>query len=112
MLRNRVPFGRKVAQVSESILCGAGSSNVADVSVSKVAYEDERLMSGVCDALRPLVNERDEMLVWRRPYRWHCDRGAIPNAYEMFELDELAEHLNMEVVHDFCHVGVLRRRVQ
>jgi IstB-like ATP binding protein len=36
MLRNRVPFGRKVPQVPESILCNVGSSNVAAVSVSKV----------------------------------------------------------------------------
>jgi hypothetical protein len=113
MLRNKIPFGRKVS-VPESILCGAGSSNVAEVPpapVTKVAFEDEQLMSKICDALRPLVNEKDEMLVWRRPFRWHCDRGVIPNGYEMFGLDELAEYLNMEVVHDFRHVGVLRRRV-
>jgi hypothetical protein len=115
MLTPKVPFERKASPGSSgdaaATLPGFNAGSVGDTTPAyAVAYENEQLMSRMCDVLRDLVSGEDELLVWRRPFRWHCDRGAIPNGYEMFELDELAQLLQMEVVHDFRHAGVLRRR--
>jgi hypothetical protein len=113
MLRGKVAFGRKgLSAAGTTILAREGASNVSAQAEYSISYENESLMASVCNALRTVIDESTEMLVWRRPFRWHCDRGAIPNAYEMFSLEELADHLQMEVIHNFCHAGVLRRRAQ
>ena len=72
-------------------------------------YQIEPVMGAVKQALRPLV-KNGEMLIWRDAYRWKCDEGALPNHYESLTLPCLCEDFGYEVVHDFHHIAIVRRR--
>lgn len=76
---------------------------------NRASYEHRDLMDVLKLSLRSKVRP-GEMLIWREAFRWKNDEGALPNHYEMKSLDELCEEFRYEVVHDFNHVAVVRRR--
>ena len=70
------------------------------------AYEDKLLMKLVIDALRTACG-KDQRVIWRAPFRWMDDNGALCNCYEMFDLDRVASKAKLKIIHDFNHVAIV-----
>ena len=59
-----------------------------------------------------LLAEPGDMVIYRDAFRWHDhkDESVLSNHYECQDLAYLAEDHGYEIVHDFHHVAVVRRR--
>lgn len=59
-----------------------------------------------------LLAEPGDTVIYRDAFRWrdHKDGSVLSNHYESQDLAYLAEEHGYEIVHDFKHVGVVRRR--
>lgn len=75
-----------------------------------LTYEWIPLVQSVVDSLRPFLAE-GERIIWRAPFRWHDDNGVLSNHYESMTLKYLAEDFRYEIVHNFEHVGVVKRKL-
>ena len=71
-------------------------------------HEQRDVMDAMKAALRPFVGP-GEMLMWRSAFRWHNDQGVLPNHYESQDIDYLCEEFGYELVHDFCHLAIVKR---
>ena len=78
---------------------------------SQPTYQRYDAMYFVRGAARLLMREGD-MVIYRDAFRWHDDKdgSVLSNHYEMFELAGLAIDFNYEIVHDFRHVAVVRKK--
>jgi len=74
-------------------------------------YQHYDAMKLVREAARMLAEPGDRV-IYRDAFRWKDDATdhVLPNHYEMFDLPGMAEDHGFTVVHDFCHVGVIRAR--
>jgi len=63
-------------------------------------------MKLVIDALRTACG-KDQRVIWRAPFRWMDDNGALCNCYEMFDLDRVASKAKLKIIHDFNHVAIV-----
>lgn len=72
-------------------------------------YQHYEAMKLVREAARMLAEPGDRV-IYRDAFRWKDDAtdAVLPNHYEMFDLPGMAIDHNFVVVHDFCHVGVIR----
>ena len=72
-------------------------------------YQHYDAMALVRRAVRSLAKP-GERVIYRDAFRWKDDAtdAVLPNHYEMFDLPGLAIENGYTVVHDFCHVGVIR----
>jgi hypothetical protein len=59
-----------------------------------------------------LLKRDGEIVIYRDAFRWKDDAtdSVLPNHYECQSLDYLAEEHGYVIVHDFHHVGVVRRK--
>jgi hypothetical protein len=71
-------------------------------------YDVMRIVRACC---RMLAGP-DDMVIYRDAFRWKNDANehVMPNHYESQSLQYLAEEHGYEIVHDFRHVGVVRRK--
>jgi hypothetical protein len=73
-------------------------------------YDIVSVMDGLRSLLRPLV-QPGETLIYRDAFRWKDDEGhVIPNHYEMYSIEYLAEEFGYEVIRDFQHVAIVRKK--
>lgn len=73
-------------------------------------YEFVPVMDGLRSLLRPLV-EPGEMLIYRSAFRWCDDSGnVLPNHYENYSIEYLAEEFGYEIVRNFRHVAIVRKK--
>jgi hypothetical protein len=82
-----------------------------ETCASLPTYQRHSAMKLVREAARLLAQPGD-LVIYRDAFRWHDDKDdmVMSNHYECQSLDYLAEEHGYEIVHDFCHVGVVRRR--
>lgn len=73
-------------------------------------YQMYGVMDALKNALRPHLRDGDR-LIWRDAFRWKDDGGVLSNHYECMELTSLADDFGYEIVHDFLHVAVVRKKV-
>ncbi len=79
-------------------------------SADTPTYQFYPMMEGIRASIRPYV-QPGEMLIYRDAFRWKTDDGHVmSNHYEMFSLAELAADFGYEVIHDFNHVAVVRKK--
>jgi hypothetical protein len=59
-----------------------------------------------------LIAEPGDKVIYRDAFRWHdhADGMVLSNHYESHSLRSLSEEFGYEIVHDFHHVAVVRRR--
>lgn len=69
-------------------------------------YECEEIMEPLVAALTSMAAP-GEMVIWRKPFRWHNHDGVISNAYDGHPLESIAEMLGREIVFDFKHAAIL-----
>ncbi len=74
-----------------------------------LSYEVSGLTNDVASAIRPYLKE-GEKIIRRDAFRWKDDGGVLSNHYECMKLEQLAEVFGYEIVHNFCHVGVVRKK--
>lgn len=74
-----------------------------------LTYEYRALIDSIVAAIRPYL-EAGEKIIWRAPFRWMDDCGVLPNHYDVQSLEYLAEEFGYEIVHNFRHVGVIKRK--
>lgn len=74
-------------------------------------YQRYDAMDLVREAARKIAESGDRV-IYRDAFRWKDDATGhvLSNHYEMFNLPGLAEDFGFTVIHDFCHVGVIRDR--
>ena len=74
-------------------------------------YQRYDAMKLVREAAR-LLAEPGQKVIYRDAFRWHddADELVMSNHYESMSLDCLARDFNYEVIHDFHHVAVVRRK--
>ncbi len=75
-------------------------------------YENHAMMKGVRDALRPHVKE-GERLIYRGPFRWRddADEQFLSNHYECQDIEYLADTFEFEIVANFHHAAIVKRRL-
>ena len=71
------------------------------------SHENKALMEALKAALLPFVGP-GEWLIWRAPFRWHNESGALANHFECLSLDDLCGEFGYEVVHDFQHLAIVK----
>lgn len=50
----------------------------------------------------------NDRVIYRAPFRWrNVDGTVISNCYEMFELEEVAAFLEMDIAYHFTHAAIL-----
>ena len=77
---------------------------------SVMDYEIVPVMEGLRSLLRTLV-EPGEMLIYRDAFRWKDDEGRVlPNHYEMNPIEYLAEEFGYEIIRNFRHVAIVRKK--
>jgi hypothetical protein len=89
-----------------------GCLNAFDVAVnSREEWYGRNPMRIVRACCRMLAGP-DDMVIYRDAFRWKNDANehVMPNHYESQSLQYLAEEHGYEIVHDFRHVGVVRRK--
>lgn len=74
-----------------------------------VDYECRPVMDQLVEALREQCAD-GEFVIQRRPFRWHTDDGVISNGYEMFGLEQIANDNGWEIVYDFRHAAIVKRK--
>lgn len=73
-------------------------------------YELRTVIDGLRELLRPFV-EPGTFLIYRDAFRWKTDDDhVLPNHYEMFSLHSLANEFGYDVVRDFSHVAIVRKK--
>lgn len=74
-------------------------------------YQRYDAMAQVRFAAR-LLKREGEIVIYRDAFRWHddADTSVMSNHYECQDLAYLAEEHGYEIIHDFHHVGVVRRK--
>lgn len=74
-------------------------------------YQRYDAMAFVRAAARLLKRDGD-IVIYRDAFRWHDDADdmVMANHYESQDLGYLAECFGYEIVHDFRHVAVVRRK--
>lgn len=74
-------------------------------------YQNYDAMKLVREAAAKLA-EPGDLVLYRDAFRWHDhkDGMVMSNHYESQSLRYLAETFDYEIIHDFNHVGVVRRR--
>lgn len=78
---------------------------------SMPTYQRYDAMALVRQAAR-LLKREGEKVIYRDAFRWHddADEMVLSNHYECQNLAYLAEEFGFEVIHDFHHVAVIRRK--
>lgn len=78
---------------------------------SQPTYQRYDAMKLVREAARLLV-EPGQKVIYRDAFRWHddSDEMVLSNHYESQSLEYLAEEWGYEILHDFNHVAVVRRK--
>lgn len=72
-------------------------------------YENVPMMRSIVAILEE--NCRDgERVIWRSPFRWKDKGGVLPNAYEMFSVEQVAAERDLEIVANFNHAAIVRAR--
>lgn len=78
--------------------------------MTMATHECSALMNSVRDAVRPHL-QPGERIIYRSAFRWLGDDGhVLPNHYEMFDIESLAEEFGYVIVHHFHHVAVISDR--
>lgn len=74
-------------------------------------YQRYDAMKLVREAAR-LLKRDGEMVIYRDAFRWKDDSNdhVLSNHYESFSLRGLAEDFGYDIVHNFHHVAVVRRK--
>ena len=74
-------------------------------------YQRYNAMAMVRAAARLLKRDGDKV-IYRDAFRWHddADEMVLSNHYESQSLAYLAEEWGYEILHDFNHVAVVRRK--
>jgi hypothetical protein len=80
-----------------------------DIGARVMAYECPAVMDALLAELRKQCSA-GEWVIWREAFRWKDHNGVMSNQYEMFGLDTVAENINAEVVWDFRHAAIVRRK--
>lgn len=74
------------------------------------AYEDALVMKPLVDALVAQCRE-GEYVIFRQPFRWMRgtwdDHSVMPNAYEMFELEQVMSERGLEARYTFEHAAII-----
>ncbi len=71
-------------------------------------YENRQMINDICHALYSHIPS-DCRIIYRDAFRWKKLNGEVlSNHYEMFDIKQLAEDFNYEIVHDFNHIAVIR----
>ena len=70
-------------------------------------HEREEVMRQIRQILRPLVRP-GEMLIWREPWRWKNEHGALANHYESLDIEDLCLGFGYELVHHLTHLAIVR----
>ncbi len=81
------------------------------MSDNVLAYEHVPAMKLVREAAR-MMCPPDAKVIYRGPFRWFDDttEHVLSNHFECMNISALAEDFNYEVLHDFRHVAVVRRK--
>lgn len=72
-------------------------------------YQDMTIMEPLIGSLQALCEE-DEKVIWRSAFRWMDSQGVLSNHFEGNSLAALAEDFGYDIVANFNHVAVVRRR--
>lgn len=82
-----------------------------DFTEAMPTYQRYQSMALVRQAAR-LLRRESEQVIYRDAFRWHddSDESVMSNHYECQNLPYLAEEFSFEVIHDFHHVAVIRRK--
>lgn len=74
-------------------------------------YQHVAPMSMVRAACR-LLKQPGEKVIYRDAFRWKDDADdfVLSNHYEGMDLQQLADDFDYEIVHDFHHVAVIKRK--
>ena len=84
--------------------------SASSVGSGVLDYEVRSVVDGIRDLIRPFVQD-GETLMYRDAFRWKDDNGyVIPNHYEGQSVEYLAEEFGYEIVWNFRHVAVVRRK--
>lgn len=78
---------------------------------SQPTYQRYDAMRLVREAAR-LLAEPGQKVIYRDAFRWHddADEMVLSNHYESQSLAYLAQEWGYEILHDFNHVAVVRRK--
>lgn len=82
-----------------------------------LAYEDVRVMRPLVAALHA-VCEPGEYVIFRSPFRWlrhdgdHANDAVMPNAYEMFSLEQVLSERGLEARYSFEHAAIVANKSQ
>lgn len=72
-------------------------------------YLNRTMIDAIRDAIRPHLKD-GEQIIYRSAFRWLDDENCVmSNHYEMQSIEYLAEEFGYEIVHNFCHVAVIKR---
>lgn len=91
-----------------SVPAGASTAIPDAAGEVRIVTPGKSLAANVADALRPYLSI-GQKVIWREPFRWFDDYGAMPNHYDGMSLDSLAAEFNYEVIHDCGCAGVIRK---
>jgi hypothetical protein len=76
-------------------------------------YEYAAVRQAMRDALRPFVKP-GERLIFRSQFRWFDDAApdaVLSNHFESMSIRHLAEDCGYEVLHDYTHLAIVRKKV-
>lgn len=74
-----------------------------------LVYENTVMIEAIVEAIRPFLGEGEE-IIRRGAFRWRNDDGVLSAHYECMSLAEICSDFNKEVVADFHHIAVVRRK--